>query len=106
GGGRRQPGGIPRLGGARARGARVKLLHLLPSAFYGGPETQILLMAVRLRARYGHESSFLIMPPRGRGLEGNEFVERLRAQGFPVREFRTPAHYDFAGAIRLLRKEV
>lgn len=84
----------------------MRLLHLLPSAFYGGPEKQILLTAVNLRARYGHESGFLVMSPPGKSLDDNEFVRLLRAENFPVREFRASFRYDFLAAGRQLRREL
>ncbi len=84
----------------------MRILSLLPSAFYGGPEKQILLMAVNLRARYGHEFAFLIMSPPGKALYDNEFVRLVRAEGFPIREFQASFRYDFVSAARLLRRDL
>lgn len=84
----------------------MRILNLLPSAYYGGPEKQILLTAVNLRARYGHEFAFLIMSPPGKTFDDNEFVRLVRAEGFPVREFQASFRYNFLWAARRLRRDV
>jgi len=84
----------------------MNLLHFLPSAFFGGPEKQILQSAITLRARHGHDSKFFVMLRKGQSPSENGFLEKLRQQHFVYSLLETRIHYDFFSSRVLLKRAI
>lgn len=84
----------------------MKLLHLLPSSFFGGPEAQVLLSSRTLRRAHGVESRFLLMPRRGQTLAEHPLAAILARSGFAGELLETPGRYDLGGGVRLLAASI
>jgi glycosyltransferase involved in cell wall biosynthesis len=85
----------------------MKIVHLLASPFFGGPERQMLGLASHLPPVY--ETTFVAFPHRG---QGQALLDKARQQGFATHELRADApHYrtaltELAALFRRLQADV
>ena len=82
----------------------LRILHVLPCRFFGGPEKQTLQVARALRERYGHESIFCVMPHSDTPPEQNPFILRARGEGFEAVPFVLRNNHNLFEGIRTLKR--
>ena len=82
----------------------LRILHVLPCRFFGGPEKQTLQVARALRERYGHESIFCVMPHPDTLPERNPLVLRVREEGFETEPFVMRNNYNLLEGIHTLKR--
>ena len=82
----------------------LRILHVLPCRFFGGPEKQTLQVARALRERYGHESIFCVMPHSDTRPEQNPLVRRAREEQFEAVPFVLRNNYNLLEGIHTLRR--
>jgi glycosyltransferase involved in cell wall biosynthesis len=80
----------------------MKALLLMPSRFFGGPETQTLQAARELKRR-GVDFAFAVFPAGNRATGENPMVLEARKAGFEAFEFVQRFNYDLPSAFLKIR---